>query len=131
FPADRYLLVADESATPAAATEIEAMPPGSRAIALLEVGDGSEHQAFAVDADVDIRWVHRGPHEPGTTGVLQAAVRDLRRPAGQVYAWVCGEIGMVNDIRVQFRERGLQRDDYTVRAYWHRGIPSGGRTRSR
>lgn len=130
FAADSYLLVADESATPAAATVIEAMPPGTRAIALLEVSDASEHQAFTLHADVDIRWIHRGPHEPGTAGVLQAAVRELRWPAGQVYAWVCGEIGMVNDIRMQFRERGLRRDDYTVRAYWRRGIPSGGRTRA-
>ncbi len=69
--ADWHLLVGDESALPAIAVALEALPSGATAVAVL-VCDGPDHELpLTTEADLDLRWVHRSAADPAP---LPAAV---------------------------------------------------------
>ena len=57
------MVIGDESALPAVATVLAALPPGVPVIAFLEVADSPEEQPLPGAATV--HWVHRGDREPG------------------------------------------------------------------
>jgi NADPH-dependent ferric siderophore reductase len=113
--ADFHLVIGDETALPAVATVLEALPDGVPALAFLEVADAAEEQELPGTADV--RWVHRGDREPG--GPLAEAVRSAELPAGAGQAWLSGESGCVRDLRKHLLdERGLDRRRVYATGYW-------------
>jgi NADPH-dependent ferric siderophore reductase len=121
--ADTFLLFADEAALPAIQTNLEAFPAGTKVIAFIEVPNKDEEQPIETKADLTVTWLHRGDAVPGTSGLLQRAVQEVDWPEGQVFAWVCGEIKMVADLRRYFREeKNLKHGvGYKAQAYWRRG----------
>src|SRR5262249_26760792 len=57
--ADWHLMLGDESALPAIAVSLEALPAGARAVVRV-VCDGPDHEIeLAGPADVDLAWLHR------------------------------------------------------------------------
>jgi NADPH-dependent ferric siderophore reductase len=61
--ADWHLLAGDESALPAIARSLEALPAGVRAYAFVEVAGPEEEQK--IDSDVEVVWLHRGDRPVG------------------------------------------------------------------
>jgi NADPH-dependent ferric siderophore reductase len=116
--ADWHLLVGDESALPAIAATLEALPAGARAVVRL-VCDGPEHEVpLESAAQVDLRWLHRSAEEPTP---LPDAVEALDFPAGRVHAFVHGEADEIRAIRRHLlTERGLARADMSCSPYWRR-----------
>jgi NADPH-dependent ferric siderophore reductase len=116
--ADWHLLVGDESALPAIAATLEALPAGAHALVRL-VCDGPEHEVpCESDADVDLVWLHRSPDQPTP---LPSAVEALTFPAGRVHAFVHGEADEIRVIRRHLlTERGLTRADMSCSPYWRR-----------
>lgn len=115
--ADWHLLVGDESALPAIAAALEAMPAGAPVHAFIEVADGAEHQPLSSKADLRLHWVHRDGGED-----ITAAVRGLNAPDGEMHAFVHGEAGFVRDIRRHLLDdRGVSRDRLSASGYWRRG----------
>jgi NADPH-dependent ferric siderophore reductase len=120
--ADVFVFCADEASFPSAQTNLEAIAPGSKVIAFFEVADELEEQPIDTEANLTVTWLHRGDAEPGTSGLLVNAIRDLPWPEGKVFVWVCGEMKMATEIRkFIIEERGLQRGDFKCQAYWRRG----------
>ncbi|MGW6281956.1 siderophore-interacting protein [Kribbella sp. NPDC055071] len=120
--ADWHLLVGDESALPAIASAVEALPAGSRATVLLEVEDETEEQKFSGPGDVEVTWFHRSGGSDGRGDGLVAAVEALDFPAGDVQVFVHGEAGFVFRIRKNlFADRGLPRDRVSLSGYWRLG----------
>lgn len=122
--ADWYLLAGDDTALPAIARMLEAMPAGKRAVVRIEVDGSGDEQDIRSAANVDLRWLHRNGAEPGTTALLENAVRavDWPRSSTRVFAWAGCEHGSFRAIRRYFRaERGLTREQHLVAAYWRRG----------
>jgi NADPH-dependent ferric siderophore reductase len=78
--ADWHLFVGDEAGLPAITASIEALPAGARAVAFVEIGGPADEIAIATVADLELHWLHRGDAEPGTTTLLDDAVRALRGP---------------------------------------------------
>ncbi|MFH8222440.1 siderophore-interacting protein [Streptomyces sp. NPDC018057] len=116
--ADWHLLAGDESALPAIARSLEAMPPGVTAHAFVEVSGPEEEQK--IDSDVEVVWLHRGERPVGEA--LVEAVRALEFPAGRVQAFVHGEAGFVKDLRRLLRvEHGVPREDLSISGYWRLG----------
>ncbi len=65
--ADFHVVIGDESALPAVATVLAALPAGVPATAFLEVADAAEEQPLPGAATV--HWVHRGrPASRGAAG---------------------------------------------------------------
>ncbi len=112
--ADWHLLLGDESALPAIAASLEAMPAGVPAIVRL-VCDGPDGEVeLPTRAAADIVWLHRA-----SGGRLPDAVRELEFPAGQVHAFVHGEADEIREIRRHLlADRGLARGDMSCSPYW-------------
>ncbi|WP_217141419.1 siderophore-interacting protein [Streptomyces sp. AC627_RSS907] len=116
--ADWHLLAGDESALPAIARALEALPDGARAFAFVEVEGDQEEQK--IDSDVEVVWLHRGGRPVGQA--LVEAVRALDFPEGRVHAFVHGEAGCVKELRRLLRvERGIPREDLSISGYWRLG----------
>jgi NADPH-dependent ferric siderophore reductase len=118
--ADWHLMVGDESALPAIAASVEAVPANALAIVRI-VCDGPEHQVELTGPGVlDVEWLHR-TGSPDDADLLPAAVRGLVFPRGRVHAFVHGE---ADEIRVLRRhllvDRGLTRSDMSCSPYWRR-----------
>ncbi|WP_210430547.1 siderophore-interacting protein [Streptomyces physcomitrii] len=116
--ADWHLLAGDESALPAVAAALEALPRGADARAFVEVAGPEEEQKITTDAE--IVWLHRGGRPVGAA--LVEAVRALEFPAGKVHAFVHGEAGFVKELRRLLRvERAIPREQLSISGYWRLG----------
>src|SRR5690606_5735237 len=109
--ADWHLLAGDESATPAIAAALEAMPGDARGVALIEAGSEADRIELQAPAGIEVRWLYRGTDEAaGTSTVLVDAVRALPWQDGKVQVFVHGERGAMKQLRPYFTdERGLER----------------------
>jgi NADPH-dependent ferric siderophore reductase len=115
--ADWHLLVGDESALPAIAASLGAIPAGRRTVVRL-VCDGPDHE-LALDhrCDLDLQWVHR----TGDADELARSVAAVEFPSGRVHAFVHGEAEEIREIRRHLlTERGLTRADMSCSPYWRR-----------
>jgi len=120
--ADWHLLVGDESAIPAIASALEAMPADAVGVALIEVQDESEQLELIAPAGVEVRWLHRGDEAAGTTDLLIDAVRELEWRDGRVQVFAHGERGAMKQLRPHLTgERGLDRTQLSLSAYWALG----------
>ncbi|MCH0565481.1 MULTISPECIES: siderophore-interacting protein [unclassified Streptomyces] len=121
--ADWHLLAGDESALPAIAAALEALPEGAVAHAFIEVSGPEEEQK--IDSDVEIVWLHRGDRPVGEK--LAAAVTALRFPEGRVHAFVHGEAHWVKGLRRLLRtDRRVAREDLSISGYWRLGHDEDG-----
>jgi NADPH-dependent ferric siderophore reductase len=110
-----HLVIGDETALPAVATVLGALPAGPPALAFLEVADAAEEQELPGSADV--RWVHRGDRPAGEP--LAGAVRAAELPDGDGQAWLSGESACVKDLRKHLLdERGFGRRRVYATGYW-------------
>ncbi len=118
--ADWHLMIGDESALPAIAASLEALPEGARAIVRL-LCDGSDHEVELAGAPVhDVRWLHR-TGAPDDAELLLRATQDIEFPAGRPHAFVHGEAEEIRGIRRHLlSERGLTRADMSCSPYWRR-----------
>lgn len=109
--ADFHVVIGDETALPAVATVLDALPPRVPVLTFLEVADAGEEQP------IPATWVHRGGREPGVP--LAEAVRTAELPAGRGQAWLSGESACVKDLRRHLLDdRGLDRRAVYATGYW-------------
>ncbi|HEX2074391.1 MAG TPA: siderophore-interacting protein [Geodermatophilus sp.] len=151
-PTARTLLLAgDETAVPAVGAILEALAPGPRVTALLEVPTPADVQEIALPAGVSLRWLPRNGRAHGELLVpaVHAALCELGIasatpgrdpedvdvdgavlwdvPAGDptagCYAWLAGEAGMVTLLRRRLvRDLGVPRGAVAFMGYWRRGV---------
>ena len=118
--ADWHLLVGDESALPAIASSVEALPVDALAVVRL-LCDGPEHEIRLSSAgELDVLWSHR-TGDVRDVSLLSDAVRAVPFPRGRVHAFVHGEAEEVREIRRHLLgEGGLTRQDMSCSPYWRR-----------
>lgn len=128
--ADWFLLAGDESALPAIAAALEALPAGAPALVFVEVGGVEDEIALDSPADLRLHWVHRGVSSDripddlaGANAPLVTAVRAAPWLPGQVQAFVHGEADAVmRRLRPYLRkERDVAPKWLSVSGYWRRG----------
>jgi len=123
--ADWHLLVGDESALPAIAASLEALPQGAPAHVFVEVSGPGEEQELVTAGDAKLVWLHRGEAPVGDA--LVEAVEELEFPPGAVHAFVHGEAGFVKRLRRHLRvERGIPLDQLSISGYWRLGADDEG-----
>ncbi|HEY0932727.1 MAG TPA: siderophore-interacting protein [Trebonia sp.] len=117
--ADHWWLAADESAIPAVATLLKALPETTAAEVHLEVDGPDDEIELPGPAKTEITWHHR---QPGAYGQeLAAAARAATIPDG-ARVWVACESAAMRDIRRYFtRERVIPADRLVTRGYWRAG----------
>jgi NADPH-dependent ferric siderophore reductase len=113
--AEFHVVIGDESALPAVATVLAALPADVPARAFLEVADAAEEQGLPGRAE--LHWVHRDARPAGEP--LVAAVRAAGFPTGRGQAWLSGESAAVRELRAHLlTERGLDRRLVYATGYW-------------
>jgi NADPH-dependent ferric siderophore reductase len=112
---DSYLLIGDETALPAIARRLESLAANRRALVIVEVENGKEQQVLQSAAEVNVIWVLR----EGGKDHLLSTVRQIKVPAGSLYAWVATESKVSRQIRrVLLDEHGLDEQFVKAVGYW-------------
>ncbi|WP_037365238.1 siderophore-interacting protein [Amycolatopsis orientalis] len=111
------LLLADESAVPAALAILESSPH-FRGTVLLEVGARDDIQPIDAPLGADVQWLVREDDRlPGRLALDVLGQLDLSDPPG--YAWVAGESGLATGARRFLnRERGVPKQAIAFQGYW-------------
>jgi NADPH-dependent ferric siderophore reductase len=123
--ADFHLYIGDESALPAIAAALEALPVDAAGQVLVEVHDAASEIPVSAPAGVAVTWIHSGPRPIGEA--LVEAAENLEFPAETVDAFVHGEAGFVKDLRKLLRvDRGVPRDRLSISGYWRVGATEEG-----
>ncbi|MDR8411973.1 siderophore-interacting protein [Nonomuraea sp. 3-1Str] len=116
-----HLFAGDESALPAIAASVEALPAGALAYVLLEVDGPAEEQKIETVADAHVTWLYRDGRPVGEA--LVQALCELEFPEGDVHAFVHGEAGFVRRLRHHLRiERRVPLERLSISGYWRSGV---------
>lgn len=120
--ADWHLMVGDESALPAIAASLEALPDGVPAVVRLVCDGPDDELELDTPGALDIVWSHRTGN-PQDADLLGEAVRDLHTPPGRVHAFVHGEAGEVRTVRRHLlADRGIPKAALSASGYWRRHL---------
>ena len=128
--ADWHLFAGDESAIPAIAAAVEALPEDAIAKVFVEVADRHDEIYMESLAVVDVTWIHRGASSnevgednAGDNAPFIAAVRATEWLPGQAQVFVHGEAqAVMQNIRPYIRkERGVPAEWASISGYWRRG----------
>lgn len=112
---DAYLLIGDETALPAIGRWLEAFTPGRKATVLVEIENEAEKQRLPSAAEVQLHWLIRGERS------LLDAARALRKPEGELYAWVACEANQSRKIRrMLIEEQEIDEKRIKAAGYWRR-----------
>ena len=128
--ADWHLLAGDESALPAIAAALEALPPDAVGKAFIEVAGPQDEIPLTAPENVAVSWVYRGgradlvPEDrAGDFAPLIEAVTTTLWLPGQVHVFIHGEAQTVmHNLRPYIRkERGVDAKWASISGYWRRG----------
>ena len=116
------VLIADDTAAPAAGMMLESLPAGCSMSVLCEIENAAEERPLSPNVDCKPIWLHRGPTKatPGT--LLEAAVAALPAQPPDTFWWVACEAGAMRRIRDALAQtRGVARANLVTRGYWKLG----------
>ncbi|GHG53826.1 siderophore-interacting protein [Sinomonas cellulolyticus] len=119
--AEWHLFAGDESAVPAIAAALDALPADARGLALLEVAGPEDVLEVSAPAGVELRWLSRDGFPAGETVVLAEAVAGAEWLPGTPSVFAHGERGAMKELRAVFKERGVPREKLSLSGYWAHG----------
>jgi len=120
--ASQIVLVADETAMPAAGTILEAMPAGCDPIVLCEVIDEGDERELSANVSIRPTWFHRAPTGARQGALLEQAVRELNNIEDGCYWWIACEAATMRRIRDHLmKDRGVDKAHLHTRGYWKLG----------
>lgn len=119
--ANWYLLAGDETALPAISRWLLEVGPDVNVTIFVEV-DGKEDEDYPIPYGYPVRWLHRDGAAPGTTTLLEDAVRKVEFPNEPGLLWAAGEAGSLKPIRRYLRrELELDKTWQQFQGYWKKG----------
>ena len=117
---DWHVLAGDESAIPAIASALEALPANARGVAHIEVDDDTDVQPLTAPAGVILNWILRDGHR--SPALLATAVDDAEWPTdASVQVFAHGEREAMKAVRAVLARRGITRDRFSLSGYWAYG----------
>ncbi len=116
-----YLIVGDESALPAAAGLLAALPAAMTATVLVEVPDLRDRRDLPTACAADVRYLIRSAPRSRPGMLLPEAVRSWRPAGARPVAWVSGESRMTTAVRRMLVEQGIPRGDISFHGYFKHG----------
>lgn len=115
-----HLLAGDESALPAIAAALEALPGDARGHAVIEVPGPESRLPLTAPPGVAVTWLSSGHRTVGER--LVEVVRGIELPLVDVQAFVHGEAGWVAQVRRLLRiDRQLPARRLSISGYWRLG----------
>lgn len=120
--ADWHLFAGDESAIPAIAAALEALPADAKGLAFLEIGGRDDLVELDHPAGVQLIWVGRAARDESTAALLATAIAGHPWPDGRVQVFAHGERESMKALREVFlTQRGLDRSQLSLSGYWAYG----------
>lgn len=116
-----HLFAGDLSALPAYFAMAGSLPPGDRAIVILEVPGPADEQELAATAGAEVAWLYQDGRPAGDPSALAGALAEVPLPPGAGHAYLAGEASQVLALREAVAARGLPADRVSPKAYWGRG----------
>lgn len=121
---DWLLVGGDETAVPAIGRLIDDLPADTRAQVFIEIADAAHEvppPGLASRPGIELTWLHRDGAGPGTSDVLERAIRAAEWWPSTPYAWVAGEALTLKPIRAHLKyDRQVPMDCLEVVGYWRR-----------
>jgi NADPH-dependent ferric siderophore reductase len=118
----RYLLFGDETALPAIAGILEALPARARADVIVEVADADEEQTIESAAMVEFTWLRRRTDANAASSGLEDAAKAIERPDENTVVWIAAESSVVKSLRRRaLSDWGVDRKHLHAAGYWRRG----------
>jgi NADPH-dependent ferric siderophore reductase len=118
---DWHLFAGDETALPAIQAYVAMLPANASVALYVEVADAAEEQDMPGAATPAVRWLHRSGRAPGTSTLLDDALRAAQFPPGQGRIWLAGHTPTVRRIRAHLlNERDVDRGALYVKGFWER-----------
>ncbi|MEM9359934.1 MAG: siderophore-interacting protein [Pseudomonadota bacterium] len=112
--AETIHLFADETAYPAAARILEALPSETKGtLTLLTDPGGKNDYAFDTPSTVSISWIERDQAE-----TFDARARDVIADLDDAFFWYAGERISVSAIRAVATEAGVSKQNRYIAVYW-------------
>jgi NADPH-dependent ferric siderophore reductase len=106
------LIIADETALPAAGAIIDSLSASVRVLAeVVDTGD-------QIDLKADVTWIHRGGDPAGTGELMVSHLSSIPLVPEGLYAWIAGESGMVKAARRHLVSRGVPKRQIYFCGYW-------------
>lgn len=120
-PAEWNLFAGDETALPAIARIIEALPQGARGVAVIEVADPRDEQTIRQVADIEVTYLHR--NRSIRTNALAEHMEAIDLPSDRsVFARAGTEFSTFRKIRSDWRaSKRLAKNDHLAVSYWRDG----------
>lgn len=128
--ADWHLLAGDESALPAIAAALEALPDNAVGKAFIEISGPEDEIPLTAPQSVQVNWIYRGgradlvPEDrAGDHAPLIEAVKTTQWLPGQVHVFIHGEAqAVMHNLRPYVRkEREVDAQRASISGYWRRG----------
>ena len=128
--ADWHLLAGDESALPAIAAALEALPDDAVGKVFIEVAGPEDEVDLIAPTGIELNWIHRGgradmvgQERAGDNAPLIAEVTSSQWLPGQVQVFIHGEAqAVMHNLRPYIRkERGVEAKWASISGYWRRG----------
>ena len=120
--AKRFIILADETAMPAAGTILEALPSGCSVAVYCEVIDADDERTLSATFHSKPVWLHRTnpPTRPGS--LLEEAVTGMTDIPENANLWIACEAGSMRRIRQHLLEvRRIPLERLHTRGYWKAG----------
>jgi NADPH-dependent ferric siderophore reductase len=123
--ADWHLLAGDDSALPAIAASLAALPARAVAKVFIEVEGPRDELALDGPAGAEVVWLHRGARTVGE--LLVERIGAFEPPAGRADVFAHGEAHFVKALRRDLRARlGGRAGRMSVSGYWRLGADEDG-----
>ncbi|BBY07892.1 siderophore-interacting protein [Mycobacterium noviomagense] len=128
--ADWHLLAGDESALPAIAAALEALPDNAVGKAFIEIAGPEDEIPLTAPESVQVHWIYRGGRSDlvpedraGDHAPLIEAVKTTEWLPGQVHVFIHGEAqAVMHNLRPYIRkEREVDAKWASISGYWRRG----------
>ena len=120
--AANIVIIADDTALPAAGMVIEALPPGCRVNAICEIENAGEERALSPRVPCQPQWLPRSPGGAKPGSLLQKAIAALPEQPADTLWWIACEAAAMRAIRDHlFARPGVDRKRVHTRGYWKYG----------
>ncbi|WP_243837121.1 siderophore-interacting protein [Curtobacterium sp. PhB25] len=113
------VIVADESALPAAAGILESLPRSTKGTAILEVPTDADVRTIDAPTGIDVTWITREPGRRPGAAALDAVTRSSVSPDHA--AWVAGEQSLAGGARRHWVGAGIPKERIAFTGYWRAG----------
>lgn len=114
--ADWHLFAGDQSALPAIASSISALPRCARGLAFIEVSDAQDIYPLDAPDRLEVRWLYSAQKLS-----LATAMQSTDWPNGRPQVFAHGERSAMKELRDLFTSRGVLRSQLSLSGYWAEG----------